>query len=111
MRRAILLVLGAYVGLIGAVVHRHTWWAAGVHWPWGTVLAVAATYFVVRAAAQLTPVGGAFVGLGWGVALMAQQLAPGESYLIASDWIGWSFTIGSAGAIVLGVRCPSRVDR
>lgn len=111
MKRAALVVLGAYVGVIGAIVHRHTWWAGGVLWPWGVVLTVAATYALVRAADQPVRAGGAWFGLGWGLVLMAQQLSPGNSYLIASDWIGWSYTIGSAGAIVLGVLRPPRLVR
>ncbi|AXT85741.1 hypothetical protein C6I20_11445 [Aeromicrobium sp. A1-2] len=111
MKRASLLVLGVYVGVVGAIMHRHVWWAGGVIWPWGVLLTVAVTYAVVRAAGQLMPAGGAWLGLGWGLVLMAQQVSPGDSYLIASDWIGWSFTIGSAGAIVLGVLRPPRLVR
>jgi hypothetical protein len=105
--RAGLVVLGAYVGFLGAVVHRHVWRAGGVDWPWGLLLAVVVTYLVALAVDRLMPVGAAWFGLGWAIVLMLQQLSPGGSYLIAADWLGWSFTIGCLGAIVLGlVRLP-----
>lgn len=111
MKRAALLVLGAYVGVIGAIVHRHTWHPSDLDLPWGLILAVTVTYAVVRGAEQVMRVGGAWFGLGWGIVLMAQQLSPGESYLIAGDWLGWAFTIGCAGAIVLGVVRPPRLKQ
>ncbi len=55
--------------------------------------------------------GGAWFGLGWGIALLAQQFSPGGSYLIASDWRGWSFTIGCLGAIVVGVVRTPRLEQ
>jgi hypothetical protein len=107
VKRAALVILGVYVGVTGAFVHRHTWRFQGIEWPWGLVLAIAATYAVVLAADRIMPVGGAWFGLGWAIVLLAQQFSPGGSYLIASDWLGWSFTIGSLGAIVVGVvRTP-----
>lgn len=107
MKRAALVLLGAYVGVVGAFVHRHVWRSHGVDWPWGVLLAVVVTYAVVLAAERIVPTGGAWFGLGWGIVLLAQQFSPGGSYLVASDWLGWSFTIGSLGAIVVGVvRTP-----
>jgi hypothetical protein len=111
VKRAALVVLGAYVGVMGAFVHRHMWRSQGVEWPWGLLLAIAATYAVVLAADRLAPVGGAWFGLGWAIMLMAQQFSPGGSYLIASDWVGWSFTIGCLGAIVAGVVRPPRLGQ
>ena len=107
MKRAALVVLGGYVGVVGAVVHRHSWRSLGVEWPWGLLLAIVATYAVVLAADRVMQVGGAWFGLGWGIVLLAQQFSPGGSFLIARDWLGLSFTIGCLGAIVVGVvRTP-----
>jgi hypothetical protein len=111
VKRAALVVLGAYVGVMGAFVHRHTWRLGGVDWPWGLLLVVAATYAVVVAAARIAPVGGAWFGMGWAIVLMVQQLSPGGSYLIASDWLGWSFTLGGLGAIVVGVLRTPRLGQ
>jgi len=111
VKRAALALLGAYVGVVGAVVHRHAWRSFGIDWPWGLVLAIVATYALVLAADRVTAVGGAWFGLGWGVALLAQQFSPGGSYLIASDWLGWSFTIGCLGAIVVGVLRTPRLGQ
>ena len=111
MKRAALLALGAYVSVLGAFVHRHHWQVLGVEWPWGLVLAIAVTYAVTLAADRVTKVGGAWFGLGWGIVLLAQQLSPGGSYLLASDWLGWSFTIGCLGAIVVGVARTPRLEQ
>jgi hypothetical protein len=109
VRRAALVVLGAYVGVIGAFVHRHTWRSAGIDWPWGLVLVVLTTYVVAIAAQRVATVGGAWLGLGWALALLAEQFSPGGSYLVASDWLGWSFTTGCLGAIAVGVIRTPRV--
>ena len=96
---------------MGSFVHRHVWRAADVDWPWGLLLAIATTYAVVVAAERLLPAGGAWFGLGWGIVLLAQQFSPGGSYLVASDWLGWSFTLGCLGAIVVGVVRTPRVGQ
>lgn len=105
------MVLGAYVGIVGAFVHRHVWRSGGVDWPWGLVLVIAATYAVALAADRFAPLGTAWFGLGWAIVLMAQQLSPGGSYLVASDWLGWSFTVGGLGAIVIEVVRTPRVGQ
>jgi hypothetical protein len=109
VKRAVLLLLGAYVGVVGALVHRHTWRVGGIDWPWGLVLAVVATYVLVLAAGMSLPVGGAWFALGWGAALVVQQLAPGGDYLVAADGLGWSYVGAGLGAIVLGVVRPPRL--
>jgi hypothetical protein len=96
---------------MGAMVHRHQWRVFGIDVPWGLLLSVVATYAVVLAADRISRVGGAWFGLGWGIVLLAQQLSPGGSYLIASDWLGWSFTIGCLGAIVVGVVRTPRLEQ
>jgi hypothetical protein len=105
------VVLGAYVGVVGAFVYRHIWRSGGVDWPWGLVLVIAATYAVAVAADRFAPLGAAWFGLGWAIVLMAQQLSPGGSYLIASDWLGWSFTVGGLGVIVIEVIRTPRVGQ
>lgn len=110
MKRAALVVLGAYVCVIGAVVHRHTWPAGGTSWPWGLVVVVAATWAVARAADLVTRVGAAWFALGWALALLGLQYSPGGSYLVASDWLGLAFSAGSLGVIVLVVVKPPRVE-
>jgi len=110
VRQASATLLGAYLCVVGAVVHRHTAFAGGIDWPWGLVLAVGTTYAVALAANRVFRVGGAWLALGWSLALLAQQFSPGGSYLVVSDWLGWSFTIGSLGAIVAGVVRPPRLS-
>ncbi|MCW2830789.1 MAG: hypothetical protein JWP31_1481 [Aeromicrobium sp.] len=109
MKRAALVILGAYVCVLGSFVHRNVTIAGGVDWPWGLVVVVAVTYLVTVAADLVTRVGGAWFGLGWAIGLMVQQISPGGSYLVASDWLGWSFTAASLGAIVVAVVRPPRV--
>jgi hypothetical protein len=109
MLRPLLVVVGAYVCLLGAVVHRQVWVAAGVTWPWGLVAAVAITTLVAVAAGDATRIGGAWLALGWAGALLSLQWSPGGSYLVASDWLGLVFTGASLGAIVIAVTLRTRL--
>ena len=111
MKRAALVLVGAYLCLVGSIVHRHSSYAWGVHWPWGLALAIGGTLAVALAAGQLVPTGAAWLGLGWAVVLMALQSPPGNSYLVAADWLGVSFTAGSLGGIVVGALRAPRVVR
>ena len=108
--RAGLAVLGAYVCLLGAVVHRQIWRPADTTWPWGLVAVVVVTCLVTIAANGVMPLGGAWVALGWAVALLSLQWSPGGGYLVASDWLGLSFTVGCLGGIVLCVALRPRVE-
>lgn len=109
MLRAALVVLGAYVCLLGAVLHRQVWRADDVSWPWGLVVVIAVTGLVTVAANGLARVGGAWLALGWAAALLALQWSPGGSYLVASDGLGMTFTAGCLGVIVLCVALRPRV--
>ena len=109
--RLALVLLGAYVGVIGAVVHRHRTELLGVQWPWGLVLALAVTAAVALGAGRLTRMGETWFALGWAVAILGQSLSPTGSFLLAADWLGWAYAlvgIGSLGAII--VR-NSRLER
>ena len=109
--RLALVLLGAYVGVIGAVVHRHRTELLGVHWPWGLVLALAATAAVALGAGRLGRMGETWFALGWAVVILGQSLSPTGSFLLAADWLGWAYAlvgIGSLGAII--VR-NSRLER
>ena len=109
MLRAALVVLGAYVCLLGAVLHRHVWRSGGIDWPWGLVIVIALTWLVTVAAGQAMRIGGAWLALGWAAALLALQWSPGGSYLVASDWLGLSFTVGCLGVIVVCVALRPRL--
>ena len=111
MLRGALAALGVYVCLLGAVVHRQVWQAGGVDWPWGLAAAIAVAAVVTLAANGLLPIGGAWVALGWGLGLLFLQWSPGGGYLVASDPLGLSFTVGSLGAIVLGVVLRPKVEQ
>ena len=109
MLRAALATLGAYVCLLGAVLHRQVWRIADVSWPWGLVAVIAVTALVTVAAGSVMRIGGAWFAVGWAAALLALQWSPGGSYLVATDWLGLSFTAGSLGAIILCVSLRPRV--
>lgn len=111
MLRAALAVLGAYVCLLGAVLHRHVWRAGDVSWPWGLVVVVALTGLVTLAANRVMRIGGAWVAIGWAAGLLALQWSPGGSYLVASDWLGLSFTACGLGVIVVCVALRPRVEQ
>jgi hypothetical protein len=106
--RAALVVLGVYVCFLGAVVHRQVWRAGEVEWPWGLAVVVLVTGAVTLAANHAVRIGGAWLALGWAVALLALQWSPGGGYLVASDGLGLSFTAGCLGVIVLGVAIRPR---
>ncbi len=110
MLRAALSFLGIYVCLLGAVVHRQVWRVGDTSWPWGLVAAIIVTALVTLAANVLMRIGGAFIALGWSVGLLALQWSPGGGYLVASDWLGLSFTVGCLGAIVAGVVLRPKVE-
>ncbi|GAA2083028.1 hypothetical protein GCM10009821_25020 [Aeromicrobium halocynthiae] len=95
-----MVVLGLVVGLHGAVVHRLASPVVGVDLPWGLLLALVATGLVAWAAAVAVPVGAAWFGLGWTLALVAQQGAGAGSYLVAGDALGWTFMGGGLALIV-----------
>lgn len=111
VKRVVLVVVGAYLCLVGAVVHRQTAYVHGVGWPWGLVLVLGSTYAVVRAAMGFTRLGAAWLGLGWAAVLTALQLSPGNSYLVATDWLGWVFTAGCLGVIVVGAARTPTLDQ
>jgi len=111
VKRPALVVVGAYLCIVGAIVHRQTSYAAGFGWPWGLVLTLACTASVVHAARQVVSAGVGWLGLGWGAALMALQFSPGKSIIIASDWWGWSFAVGGVGVIVVGALRAPRVEQ
>lgn len=109
MLRAALVLLGAYVCLLGAVLHRQLLGIGGIDWPWGLLVVVALTCLVTVAAGRLTTSGGAWIAVGWAAALLGLQWSPGGSYLVASDWLGTSFMLGGLGGIVLCVALRPRL--
>lgn len=109
--RAGLVLLGAYVGLAGAFVHRHGVDLLGVAWPWGLVVALFATAAVATAVGPWCRVGEAWFALGWGLVLILQPWSPDGSYLVADDWLGWTYSFGGVGALGLVVVRGSRVER
>ena len=111
MKRAALVLVGAYLCAIAAIVHRHSADVGGTEIPWGLILALVATAAVVLAASDLMRVGGAWLGLGWATMLTALQLSPGGSYLVATDWRGLTFAAGSLALIVWGALRTPRVER
>lgn len=86
------LALGGYAGLLGLVVHRQRVDIIGAVLPWGLLVALVLAWLVAVSAAQLTELGAAWAGGSWALAVLLLQL--GEDVLVASDSLGWSFTIG-----------------
>lgn len=115
MRRAltrfVLVLLGVYVALIGAVVHRHRAELLDVEWPWGLALALCATVVVAVTAGHVVRLGETWYALGWALVLLAQPLAPGGSYLVAADWLGWTYTLLGMGSLGLVIVRNSRLER
>ena len=106
-----LALLGAYVGLVGAVVHRHSVELLGVDWPWGTVLAVGAAGAVAVAAGRVIELGASWFAIGWSVVLLGQALSPSGSFFVASDWIGYAYSLLGLGSLGVIIVRNSRVKR
>ncbi len=99
-----LTLLGAYVGLIGGAVHRHSIELLGVHWPWGLVLALAVLGAVAAGAERIARLGASWFAIGWSLVLLGQSLSPNGSYLVAADGIGYAYSLlglGSLGVIIV----------
>lgn len=109
MVRIGLLVLGAWTAVVGMLVHRHVLVAGGVVWPWGLVLVLFATWVTAHASSGLQRIGGAWFALGWTLTVLLEQVLGGASYLVTTDWIGWSFMLGGVVVIGLDLVAPSRV--
>jgi hypothetical protein len=107
-----LVLLGAYVALIGAVVHRHRFELLGVDWPWGLALALGATIAVAVAAGHVrrVRVGETWFALGWVLIILGQSIAPTGSYLVANDWLGWAYSLLGMGALAAVIVRNSRVQ-
>lgn len=108
LKRAALTLLGLYACLIATLAHRRTTEVFGVEVPWGLLLALVAAYSIARAVDPWARLGAAFFGLGWAVGLTVPMFSPGGSYLVAQDWLGLSFLLGSMAAIALAVMRRSR---
>ena len=105
-----LALLGAYVGLVGGAVHRHSVELWGVHWPWGLVLAVAVLGAVAAGAEHIARLGAAWLAIGWSLVLLGQSLAPNGSYLVAADWLGYAYSVLGIGALAVIIVRGSRVQ-
>ncbi|WP_293786443.1 hypothetical protein [uncultured Aeromicrobium sp.] len=64
----------------------------GAALPWGLLVVLILAWLVAVSAAQLTELGAAWAGGGWALAVLLLQR--GQDVLVASDLLGWSFTIG-----------------
>lgn len=110
-----LALLGAYVGLIGGAVHRHSIELMGIGWPWGLVLVLAVLGAVAAWAERLTPLGASWFAIGWSLVLLGQSLSPNGSHLVAADWIGYAYSVLGLGSlaviIVRGSRARPMVQR
>jgi len=107
MSRVALVLLGAYLCVVGAVVHRHLLEVAGTSVPWGLLLALVATFAVATAAGRFVPLGGAWIGLGWTTTLLLQEAVSGGSVVVAGDARGWGFMLGGLAVLAVAVvRAP-----
>jgi hypothetical protein len=114
--RLALALLGGYVALMGAFVHRERAELWGVLWPWGLALALVATAAVAMGAARIGRIGETWFALGWAVVILAQSLSQNGSYLVAADWLGWTYSLlgmAALGAIIVrsSGRTRPRVER
>jgi len=110
VKRAGLLVLGVWTGIVGMLVHRQAFTTGDLTWPWGLLAVVAVTWAVARSAGQVQRVGAAWFALGWAAVVLLEQVLGGDSYLVATDWVGWAFMLGCLGVTALEVLRASRLN-
>ena len=103
LRVACGLLLGAAVAVLVLLTHRDAVEVLGVRVPAGLVLAVVAS--VLPSLALRILVGGAGVGGyggGWAlVVLLAIGGRPEGDYVVAGDWLGWTFLVLASFAVVV----------
>jgi hypothetical protein len=103
LKQAALIVLGLYVCFTATIAHRHTAVVGGLDVPWGLILALVGAYSIARLVDPWVRLGAAFFGLGWAVGLTVPMFSPGGSYLVAQDWLGLTFLLGSLGVLALAI--------
>jgi hypothetical protein len=107
--RCVAVLVGAYVCLIGAVVHRHVVVAGQFTIPWGLALVVFTTTACALAAERAARTGAACFALGWALVLLVLQLLADQGYLVASDTLGYAFSALCLGGIVMAMIRRPRV--
>ncbi len=100
-------LLGAVVAVLVLLTHRDEIDVLGVRVPAGLVLAVVASAMpslALRILAGSAAVAG--YGAGWAlVVLLAITGRPEGDYLVAGDWLGWTFLgLASLAVVVVTVR-------
>ena len=108
-RRVAAALAGLWAGLMASFVHRHVVEAGGVDLPWGLAAALVLTFLAARGAEAFVGLGTACFAAGWAVAVLAPMVAGGGSYLVADDLLGWAFTLGGGGALVVASQWKPRL--
>lgn len=111
LRQVVLVVFGLYACLAATIAHRHTVAVDNIDLPLGLLLALIGAYSIARAVDPWAGLGSAYFALGWAIGLTLPMLPPGGSYLIAEDWLGVTFMLGSVGGLALAVVRGSRTPR
>lgn len=107
-----IVLLGVYVGLLGAVVHRLRLDAGPLVVPWGLVLGLVTAVLLAWTAARLVRAGAGWFALGWTSVLLLQGLGAAGSYLVGSDGWGWAYMgIGLAALVLVVILAPGRHRR
>ncbi|KQY59946.1 hypothetical protein ASD11_10600 [Aeromicrobium sp. Root495] len=110
-RLAVVLV-GLYVGVLGAVMHRARLDDGPLVLPWGLVLGLGAAALLAWTASLLVRAGAAWFALGWTAVLLLQGLGGAGSYLVGSDGWGWAFMgLGLSLLVLVVVLAPGRHRR
>lgn len=108
-RRVVAGLAGLWAGLMASFVHRHLLDVGGLELPWGLVVGVVATFLAARGAEALVTLGTACFAVGWAAAVLAPMMAGSDSYLVADDTLGWVFTLGGGGALVVASQWKPRL--
>ncbi len=111
MIRAIWIVAGLWIAVLGAIVHRHGSEVAGIDVPWGLIVASAPLVPLALLADRTVSLGAVALLIGWALVLMLQgSISPGD-YLIGNDALGWIHTALGLGCLAAVVVRNSRLAR
>lgn len=85
------MLLGAYGGAVGVVLHRQRSEAFGLDLPWGLALVIVLALLIALTAQSFLRFGSVWSGGGWLLPTLLMQL--GEDVWIGDDAIGWLFLL------------------
>lgn len=106
--RLLIALVGGYVSVLGAFLHRMQW-ETPVSVPWGMAVALVAVGLMAVVSNHLVVSGAAWFAMGWTAFVLVQGMNSSGSYLIGSDVWGWTYmALGVLIMIAITILNPGR---